>query len=65
MLGLKGSDNEIIQIFEESIMKLIESIKNTLKRSKNVFLAFMIANQSIVMATSVYRFYLSHKMDSN
>jgi hypothetical protein len=63
MIGLKSGDNDIIQIFEESIIKMLEAIMNVLKKSKNIYLAYIIGNQTAVLATSVYRFYLSHPMD--
>lgn len=64
MIGLRVSDYDIIQIFEDSILKLMDSVLIVLKKSKNVYLGFIIANQTVVMATSVYRFYISHPMNS-
>ena len=64
MLGLSSSDINIIEIFENCISKMLDSVENILKKSKNIYLGHIIATQTSVLATSVYRYYLSHPMDS-
>lgn len=64
MIGLRSSDSDTIKLFEDCILKMLESSLNVLKKSKNIYLAYIITNQISVLASSVYRFYLSHKMDN-
>ena len=39
MLGIKSSNIDIIELFEDSILKLLDSIENIIKKSKNVYIA--------------------------
>ena len=44
MLGLKGSDIDVIETFEICILKMLDSIENVLKKSKNVYLGYIICS---------------------
>lgn len=44
MLGLKSSNIDIIELFEDSILKLLDSIENIIKKNKNVYVAYIISS---------------------
>ena len=44
ILGLKPTDEKTIETFEISILDLLDSIENILKKTKNVFYGFMICS---------------------
>ena len=44
MLGLKASDEKTIETLEISILDLLDSIENILKKTKNVYYGFMICS---------------------
>lgn len=43
MLGIKSSNIDIIELFEDSILKLLDSIENIIKKSKNVYIAYVLS----------------------
>ena len=43
MLGMKSSNIDIIELFEDSILKLLDSIENIIKKSKNVYIAYVLS----------------------
>ena len=43
MLGITSSNIDIIELFEDSILKLLDSIENIIKKSKNVYIAYVLS----------------------
>ena len=43
MLGIKSSNIDIIELFEDSILKLLDSIENIINKSKNVYIAYVLS----------------------
>ena len=44
MIGLKASDIQVIETFEICILMMLDSLENVLKRSKNIYLGFVICS---------------------
>lgn len=63
MISLKTSDQDTIDIFEECILKMLESIEHVLKKDKNTYMGYLIATQAAMFASCIYRFYISHPIE--
>jgi len=59
MISPKASDQDTIEILENSILTMLESIYHVLKKENNTYMSYLIATQAAMFASCIYRFYIS------